>query len=323
MSLTKDILRLIPTYRRLEAERNQLKEERNRLAAELADYKAAQADSPPFFPVGHFYSPLPSRTEIAEAIARGGFGPPFPAVDLNEAGQFARLERFAESYRTQPYPEKPVAGRRYHLDNPSYGHYDAIMLYCMLHEAQPRRVVEVGSGFSSAAMLDANEFAFGGRVAFTFIDPDMSRLKPLLRADDAGRVTLIEKRVQDVALEPFLALRENDVLFIDSSHVSKIGSDVNRLFFDVLPVLAPGVLIHVHDIAGNLDYPRDWLEEGRAWNEQYLLRAFLMNNRDYRIELFTAWLWNQRTDFIRERLPLCARGGGGQMWLRKLIGTGR
>jgi hypothetical protein len=100
--------------------------------------------------------------------------------------------------------------------------------------------------------------------------------------------------------------------------VSKIGSDVNRLFFDVLPSLAPGVLIHIHDVAGNLDYPRDWLEEGRAWNEQYLLRAFLMNNAAYRIELFSAWLWNQRHELIRERMPMCGRGGGGQMWLRKL-----
>lgn len=288
------------------------------LEAALEKERAEHAEWRRFSPPGHFYSPLPSHVEIADAFARGGFGPPFPAIDLNEAGQFARLERFAAFYPEQPYPEQPTPGRRFHLDNPSYGHYDAIMLYCILREAQSRRVVEVGSGFSSAAMLDANEFALGGNITFTFIDPDMARLKPLLRPDDARRVTLIEKRVQEVPLEPFAALRANDVLFIDSSHVSKIGSDVNRLFFDVLPALAPGVLIHIHDVAGNLEYPRDWLEEGRAWNEQYLLRAFLMNNRDYRIELFTGWLFNLRHDFLRERMPMCARGGGGQMWLRKL-----
>jgi hypothetical protein len=93
---------------------------------------------------------------------------------------------------------------------------------------------------------------------------------------------------------------------------------VNRLFFDVLPALAPGVLIHVHDVAGNLDYPREWLDDGRAWNEQYLLRAFLMYNAAYRIELFTGWLFNTRHAWFREHMPLCARGGGGQMWLRKL-----
>ena len=295
-----------------------LRGENERLRAELAALKAQQAEWARFFPPGHFYSPLPSREETAEAFARGGFGPPFPAIDLNETGQAARLERFASFYAEQPFPEERTQGRRFFLNNPSYGHFDAIMLWCMLREARPRRIVEVGSGFSSAAMLDLNEHVFGGGVQFTFIDPDMARLRPLLRPGDEKRTTLIEKRVQEVPLDPFRALGENDVLFIDSSHVSKIGSDVNRLFFDVLPALAAGVLIHIHDVAGNLEYPREWLDEGRAWNEQYLLRAFLMNNRDYRIELFTGWLFNTRHAWFREKMPLCARGGGGQLWLRKL-----
>lgn len=312
------MLRWFPEFRRLEKAERRLGAQLAELTATLEKERAAQAEWARFFPPGHFYSPLPSREEIAEAWARGGFGPPFPSVELNEAGQFARLERFAGWYAEQPFPEKATEGRRFYLDNPSYGHYDAFMLYGMLREARPKRIIEVGSGFSSAAMLDLNERVLGGAVKFTFIDPDMARLRPLLRAEDAGRVTLIEKKVQEVPIEAFAALGENDVLFIDSSHVSKIGSDVNRLFFDVLPSLAPGVLIHIHDVAGNLDYPRDWLEEGRAWNEQYLLRAFLMNNAAYRIELFSAWLWNQRHELIRERMPMCGRGGGGQMWLRKL-----
>lgn len=305
------LLGLLPFYRRL------LKENA-RLRADLAQARAAQSDWARFFPPGHFYSPLPSREEVAEAFARGGFGPPFADVDLNEPGQMARLERFAGFYPEQPFPEQAGEGRRFYLDNPSYGHFDAIMLYCMLREAQPRRVIEVGSGFSSAAMLDLNERCFGGAIGLTFIDPDMKRLRPLLRPDDERRVTLIEKRVQEVPLETFAALAENDVLFIDSSHVSKIGSDVNRLYFDVLPALAPGVLIHIHDVAGNLEYPAPWFEEGRAWNEQYLLRAFLMNNAAYRIELFSGWLFNTRHAWFREHMPLCARGGGGQLWLRKL-----
>jgi len=305
------ILRLLPFYRRLQKENDRLRDEMARL-------RAAQADWARFFPPGHFYSPVPSREEVAEAFARGGFGPPFPAIDLNEAGQNARLERYAAWYPEQPFPEKQTKGARFYLENPSYGHYDAIMLYSVLREVRPRRIIEVGSGFSSAAMLDLNERVLGGNVQFTFIDPDMIRLRKLLREEDASRVTLIGKRVQEVPLAVFAALGENDVLFIDSSHVSKIGSDVNRLYLDVLPVLAPGVWIHIHDVAGNLEYPREWLEEGRAWNEQYLLRAFLMNNHAYRIELFTGWLFNTRHAWFREHMPLCARGGGGQMWLKKL-----
>jgi predicted O-methyltransferase YrrM len=292
--------------------------EAKRLRAEMAKMRAERDEWARFFPPGHFYSPLPSREEIAEAFARGGFGPPFPGIDLNEAGQVARLERFAPFYAEQPFPEEQTEGKRFFLKNPSYGHFDAIMLYCMLREARPKRIIEVGSGFSSAAMLDVNERVLGGGVEFTFIDPDMIRLRKLLRPEDEKRTTLIEKRVQDVPLEAFAKLGENDVLFIDSSHVSKIGSDVNRLYFDVLPMLAPGVLIHIHDVAGNLEYPREWLDEGRAWNEQYLLRALLMYNAAYRIELFTGWLFNTRHEWFREKMPLCARGGGGMIWLRKL-----
>jgi predicted O-methyltransferase YrrM len=326
------LLRLLPRVRALEKDNRRLQgrvvdlerahaTQAEELARQQREFQRRTTETEFWngeFPPGHFYSPLPSRDEVAEAFARGGFGPPFPGLDLNEAGQFERLQRFAEFYRDQPFPEQPTPGRRFHLDNPSYGHYDAIMLYCMLRESQSQQVIEVGSGFSSAAMLDANDHAFGGRIRFTFIDPDMARLRPLLQPDDAARATLIERRVQEVPLETFATLKAGDVLFIDSSHVSKIGSDVNRLFFDVLPVLAPGVLIHIHDVSGNLEYPRDWFDAGRAWNEMYLLRAFLMHNRDYRIELFTAWLCNQRHAFMRDHLPLCARGGGGQMWLRKL-----
>ncbi len=317
----KRLLRLIPSYRLLEEKKQKLTLERDTLRGHLAVLESERAAVAPwlkFFPPGHFYSPLPSMEEIADVFERSAFGPPFPALDLNEAEQFARLERFASYYAEQPFPEQPMVGRRFHLDNGSYGPYDAIMLYGMLREARPQRIIEVGSGLSSAAMLDLNDHVLGGAVNFTFIDPDMSRLRPLLREGDTIRATLIERRVQEVPLEVFATLRENDVLFIDSSHVSKIGSDVNRLFFEVLPVLAPGVLVHIHDIAGNLEYPRDWLEQGRAWNEQYLLRAFLMYNTAWRIELFTTWLSIKRENFIRQQMPLCARDGGGQMWLRKL-----
>lgn len=288
-----------------------------RLLAENARLRAEAAKWAGFHPPGHFYSPLHSREEAAEALARGGFGPPFGGVDLNEAGQMALLEKLAEYYAAQPFPERPAEGRRYYLDNPSYGHFDGIMLYSMMRHLRPRRMVEVGSGFSSAAMLDVNQHVLGGQVRLTFIDPDLRRLHKLLQPGDRDRATLIEKRVQEVPLAVFTELEANDILFIDSSHVSKIGSDVNRLYFDVLPALQAGVHIHIHDVAGNLEYPREWLEEGRAWNEQYLLRAFLMYNRAFEVALFTAWLFDTKNSFFRERMPLCARGGGGQIWLRK------
>lgn len=271
-----------------------------------------------FFPPGHFYSPIASREEISEAFRRGIAGPPFPGVDLNEQAQIALLDVFARYYPEHPFAEEPSADRRFYLNNPSYGHFDALMLYSMLRHETPRRIIEVGSGFSSAAMLDLNETIFDSAVRLTFIDPDMSRLRPLLRSGDDQCVALIEQRVQEVPLEVFSELEAGDVLFIDSSHVSKIGSDVNRLYFEVLPVLRPGVRVHIHDVAGNLEYPREWLEEGRAWNEQYLIRAFLMYNSLWRIDLLSGWLYNTKHAFMRETMPLCTRGGGGQIWIRRI-----
>ncbi len=288
-----------------------LRRENDRLKADLAKWAK-------FFPPGHFYSPIPSDAEIKSGFARGQMGPPFPGVDLNEAGQLALLEKFAGYYPDQPYPDKLVEGRRFYLTNPSYGHFDSIMLYCMLRHLNPARIIEVGSGFSSAAMLDWNEHVRGGGAALTFIDPDMLRLRKLLRPGDEKSVRLIESIVQDVPLETFDVLEAGDVLFIDSSHVSKIGSDVNWLYFNVLPRLKTGVHIHIHDVAGNLEYPPEWYAEGRAWNEQYLLRAFLMFNRDFRVELFSGWLFNHHHAFFRERMPACTKGGGGQIWLSRV-----
>ena len=92
--------------------------------------------------------------------------------------------------------------------------------------------------------------------------------------------------VQNVKLIEFEKLEPNDLLFIDSSHISKIGSDLNYLLFEVLPSLKPGVIIHFHDILYPFEYPYEWIEKGIYWNEAYLLKAFLMHNKNYEILLF-------------------------------------
>jgi predicted O-methyltransferase YrrM len=254
---------------------------------------------------------------VDAAFARGGNGPPFPGVDLNEDAQFALLKEIAAVYPELPFPEKEAPGRRYHLANPSYGPYDACVLYGVMRHVKPRRILEVGCGYSSAALLDANDASFGGRIEFTFVDPDLAQFRRLLLPGEASPGTLIEKPVQDVPDSIFEALGAGDILLIDTSHVSKVGSDVNHLFFKVLPALRPGVWVHIHDVTGNLEYPRHWFDEGRAWNELYILRAFLMYNRAFRIMFSSAYMSDEHHDFLRERMPLCAAGGGGQLWLRK------
>lgn len=302
--------------RRLEQRLVRLEEERETLHREIARLRAEREEWMRFYPPGHFHSPIPSAAEVIRAFERARDGPPFLAIDFREQEQYALLQELATHYATMRFPELPSPGFRYHLDNPSYSYFDGIVLHCMLSHLQPRRIVEIGSGFSSAAMLDLSEHVFGGRLRLTCIDPDMTRLRSLLHGRDTT-ATLIERRVQDIPSDLFRELDDRDVLFIDSSHVSKVGSDVNHLVFDVLPRLRPGVYIHVHDVAADFEYPRDWFAQGRAWNEQYLLRAFLMYNTVFRIVLSTTWVFNIHHDFLREHMPLCAGGGGGQIWLRK------
>jgi len=306
------------SIRRLEQSAIELSSDRDRAERENKELRAHEAEWTRFSPLGHFYSPLPSRDDVAKAFERGGFGPPFPAVDLNLDGQFALLREFSDYYKELPFPEHPTSGRRFYLTNDSYGPHDACILYCIFRHLHPQRVVEVGSGFSSAAMLDLRETPAVGGFDLTCIDPDFSRLRSLLLPGDADRCTLIEQQVQDVPMNVYAALGPGDILFIDTSHVSKLGSDVNHLFFRVLPTLRAGVWVHIHDVTVNFDYPRHWFDEGRAWNELYLLRAFLMYNRSFQVMYSSALMYNDHHEFLRAHLPICAAGGGGQIWLRKV-----
>ena len=118
-------------------------------------------------------------------------------------------------------------------------------------------------------------------------------------------------------------LADGDVLFIDSSHVGKAGSDVNDLFFRIIPNLAPGVLVHVHDVLWPFDYPLDWLKEGRAWNEAYLLRAFLQFNSEWDVLYFNAWMGTHHAEAVREKAPLMLEETGASFWMRRKGGRSR
>lgn len=269
-----------------------------------------------FVPPGHFYSPLPSDAEVAEHGTRQGWPAQLPAIDLRADAQLALLEEFAKGYAELPFQEQPVEGLRYHYGNPNYSYSDAIFLVSMLRHLRPTRFIEVGSGDSSCALLDARDRFLGGNLDVTFIEPYPQYLKELLGAEATG-MRILEQRLQDVDLAEFEALGAGDVLFIDSTHVSKVGSDVNHLVFEILPRLASGVVVHVHDIFWPFEYPNDWLVEGRAWNENYLLRAFLEFNDAYEIVLFGQWAVSSYPEWFAEHMPLCQRNAGGSIWLRR------
>jgi hypothetical protein len=267
---------------------------------------------------GHFYSPIPDLEEVWRHQSEIFSHPPVvPGVDLRLDRQLALLDRLAPHYQGLPFTETKHPGLRYYYDNPNFSYGESIVLYCMLKLLRPRRIVEIGSGHSSCVILDTNEQALENAMQCTFIEPYPDLLLGLMQPGDRERVRLYRERVQDVDPALFDELEAGDILFIDSSHVSKVGSDVNHIIFQLLPRLRPGVYIHVHDIMVGFEYPREWVYQGRSWNEAYLIRAFLQYNAAFTIELFNSYLgWYHREAFIA-RLPLVDRNPGTSLWLRR------
>src|SRR5690242_4623420 len=218
---------------------------RLRRSPSTADLKARLARYELGWPPGHFYSPIPDPDEIRrrEATIFRGADAPLAGIDLREEAQLALLRDLGASAAEHPWEREARAGVRYRFDNPNFQEGEALVLLGLMRLARPRRVIEVGCGWSSCALLDVNERFLGGTVRCTFIEPHPELLHEL-----AGDQQLDVRRalVQDVSPPLFDELGAGDMLIIDSTHVAKVGSDVNHLVFEVLPRLAPGVLVHVH-----------------------------------------------------------------------------
>lgn len=279
------------------------------LEARLARYELG-------WPPGHFYSPIPDLDEVRrreQAIFRSA-DEPVAGVDLREQSQLALLRDLAAPCAEQPWADKPRPGLRYGFDNPNFQQGEALVLLGLMRLMRPRRVIEIGSGWSSCALLDVNERFLGGEARCTFIEPYPELLHELVPHE---QLDVRAARVQDVDLRLFEELGPDDMLIVDSTHVAKVGSDVNHLVFEVLPRLAPGVLVHVHDIYRGFQYPRKWVYEGRAWNEAYVLRAFLMFNVAWEIVFYNSFMAASHPDAFASSLPPAAESPGSSLWLRR------
>ena len=278
--------------------------------ARAARCAAAVIREPTYVRPGHFYSPVPSRADVEEVLLRNH--PVDPAgVDLREADQLSLAKKLGPMWRDTPLDGRYTVG-----ENRMFPLSDAAVYSALLRTEPPARVVEVGSGYSSAIALDTAD-RWGIDIEFTFIEPYPQRLLDLLSTDDDRRVMLRRERVQDTPQDVFDELSGGDILFIDSTHVMKAGSDVGHLVFNVLPRLHRGVRVHFHDVFWPFEYPEEWLRERRGWNETYLLHAFLAFNGAYEIDLFNDWLWRVNPDVPRCYLPESAAERPGGLWLRR------
>ena len=274
--------------------------------------------NPQEFPPGHFHSPIPSSHKIRRNESRIFNIPRYiPSIDLNETEQIRFLNEFKAYYDAIPFTHEKEEGLRYFFNNKFYSYSDAIFLYAMILHSKPKRIIEIGSGFSSCVILDTNDLHFDNNIRCTFIEPYPDRLLSLIKKTDLDRIELINKDIQDIDIEMFRSLSEKDILLVDSTHISKTDSDVNYIFFNILPVLNKGVFIHFHDIFYPFEYPKEWILGGKSWNEAYILRAFLQYNDSFKIIFFNTYMEHFFKNKFDEDYPLCMENTGGSIWIKK------
>lgn len=270
------------------------------------------------FPDGHFYSPVVDIKDAKKRKSTLWADPPrtLPGIDFREDSQRELLKDIAEF--AAEFPAKSgLANKDEHrcFEEPNglFEGLDSRMLYCMLRHRQPKRLIEVGSGHTTLLSAQVNRQHFDGRCEITCVEPYPPKyLAPL----PPGVERLIPKRVQEVDLALFETLEAGDILFIDSSHVSKTGSDVNLLYLEVLPRLKPGVLVHAHDIFLPAEYPKAWVMEGRSWNEQYMLQALLTHSNAYQVVFGVAFAAHFLADEVKRAFGKVI--GGGSFWFERV-----
>jgi len=238
--------------------------------------------------------------------------------DFREEAQLQLLKELSTySDELDNIPEnKPPGKIEYYFNNGMFGPMDAFVYYCMIRKFSPTKIIEVGSGFSTLIASKAATRNNGGQIIS--IEPYP---REFLKKGLPYMTELIPTPVQKVPLENFKILKKDDILFIDSSHVSKINSDVNYLYLHVIPELNPGVIIHIHDFFLPFEYPREWImKQKRFWNELYLVWAFLIGNSKYEILMANHFLTRlHRTEVDTSFSTISKFGGGsGSLWLRKI-----
>jgi len=271
----------------------------------------------------HYHHPVPDTREYHDDTWQRQSD--LVGVDMNEAAQFALLDDFVRSFRSEyeAIPrERPVSPTQYYINCKFFEAVDGEILYCMIRKFRPRRIFEIGSGMSTllSAQAHLENRKFGApECELVAFEPYPNAV---LKAGFRGLSRLVIKKIQDVPLPEFLQLQANDVLFVDSSHTLKMGGDVVYELLEIIPRLRPGVMIHVHDIFIPGEYPRDAvLRKHYFWNEQYAVQAFLAFNKNFEVMWAGNYMHLRHSDRLRKAFSSYNPQGRlpGSMWMRKLF----
>ncbi|WP_321342319.1 class I SAM-dependent methyltransferase [Breoghania sp.] len=275
-----------------------------------------------FAPPGHYYSPIPDLEDVKVRLERmKRFNKLIPAeINLDPVAMVKFWHDLAPFVAGIPFTDHAEESTyRYNYINNMYSYGDATIYYGILCKFRPKRIIEIGSGHSSALALDTIDAIKSGTKT-TFIEPYPINLHKLIGGSyNEEDVRIIEDKIQNVSTTIFKRLEHNDILFIDSSHVAKTGSDLLYELFEILPILKPGVIVHFHDIFWPFEYPERWLiKENRAWNEVYFVRAFLTYNKRFQILFFNDYFGRCHGDEVAKYDTPFGKNPGGGLWLRRL-----
>lgn len=272
----------------------------------------------------HYYEPIPNTATLKDELWKKESE--LVGVNINEKSQINLLSLFSFEFKEEydSFPRNKTSIRhQYYLNNASFVNVDAEILYCMTRHFKPKRIFEIGSGYSTfltaQAVLKNKEEDANYECEFVAIEPYPNET---LKEGFLGLSKLLVKRIQDIPVSEFEKLKENDILFIDSSHVLSIGSDIQYEYLEILPRLDKGVLIHIHDIFMPAEYPKEFvLKNHWFWTEQYLLQAFLTYNDCFEVLWAGSYMHLKHPDKLKTTFSSYDRDerwvGPGSFWMRK------
>lgn len=272
-----------------------------------------------FVPRGHFYSPYTSNDDIERALgnAQTEAITGVQGIEIDDGSMIALWNDIVPHMAAANFPDAEEDGEPFFYQNHMYSYGDADVYAGMIGHFKPARIVEIGSGFSSAVAVQTRD-RLALKTQITFVEPYPDTLNNLMDGRDWSNVSLIAAPVQDANLQIFKDLEAGDILFVDSSHVAKAGSDVLHEVFRILPLLKPGVIAHFHDCFWPFEYPAPWVrDEKRNWTELYLLRSFLMYNSAFEVLFFNDYFARSHGAIAEGSHPQFLRNPGGGLWLRR------
>lgn len=271
----------------------------------------------------YFYQPIPSDQELRNTKDQERS---LASLNMCVDRQAEFVHAILEKYQEEIVYQRALEYFGYQESFSGVVGGDAAFLYSMIRENKPNHVIEVGAGGSTlviAAALRRNALDTGRVAELYSIDPYPAPFLLSLQKAMAGTVKFFfqEIRVQDTDRSLFRLLGEGDILFVDSSHVFKQGSDVEFEFLSVYPSLRAGVTVHIHDIFFPFDYPYEWnSKESRFWNEQYFLETFLQFNDKFTTLASLSLVQHYNPEIFAPYVvhPASLPGQGQSFWMKAI-----